>query len=257
MPLKPHQPLGKLLQKFTLRRWRAAQSAAGKIPLGPLRAQRYQARKLRATLTELCHIADDRLALPQIGSTTFVHPATSDWTWRPAAWRVPLTPNGVAAVQDKTVISADSSLFHDCKTSATTARQIRNLRQDDSAPFGLQLDNLHFDGNFLSIVIDLPPEAVAGLRKHHLFQLSAHITAEYPVSITARLNVKHGPNVEQIQRPLQVNTPSSIVVFDLNYTGLVEQRSEKIWLDLVFERPQMNQITLRDLTLCRYQRAQF
>jgi len=29
-----------------------------------------------------------------------------------------------------------------------------------------------------------------------------------------------------------------------------------VWLDLIFESPEMNQVTIRDLTFCRYPRAE-
>ena len=47
-----------------------------------------------------------------------------------------------------------------------------------------------------------------------------------------------------------------MVEFDLAYTKLNEKRVERIWLDLIFEGPEMNQVTIRDLTLSRYPRAE-
>jgi hypothetical protein len=35
-----------------------------------------------------------------------------------------------------------------------------------------------------------------------------------------------------------------------------EKRVERIWLDLIFEGPEMNQVTLRDLTFSRRPRAE-
>jgi hypothetical protein len=43
--------------------------------------------------------------------------------------------------------------------------------------------------------------------------------------------------------------------FDLAYTRINEKRVEKAWIDLIFEGPRMNRITLRDLTLIRRMRA--
>jgi hypothetical protein len=48
----------------------------------------------------------------------------------------------------------------------------------------------------------------------------------------------------------------AVVEFDLAYCDLNEKRIEKAWLDLIFEGPAMNQITLRDVTMCRYPRAE-
>jgi hypothetical protein len=79
---------------------------------------------------------------------------------------------------------------------------------------------------------------------------------EHPIEIFARLNVKHGPNTEQIVRELPLNEEEIVVEFDLAYTKLNENRIEKIWLDLIFEGPEMNQVILRDLTFSRRKRAE-
>ncbi len=47
-----------------------------------------------------------------------------------------------------------------------------------------------------------------------------------------------------------------MVEFDLSYTNLNEKRVEKIWLDLIFEGPEMNQVTVRDITFSRLPRAE-
>ena len=46
-----------------------------------------------------------------------------------------------------------------------------------------------------------------------------------------------------------------MVEFDLGYSELNEKRIERMWFDLIFESPEMNQVTIRDITFCRYTRA--
>jgi hypothetical protein len=47
-----------------------------------------------------------------------------------------------------------------------------------------------------------------------------------------------------------------MVEFDLAYTKMNEKRVDAVWLDLIFEGPEMNQVTIRDLTFSRYPRAE-
>jgi hypothetical protein len=47
-----------------------------------------------------------------------------------------------------------------------------------------------------------------------------------------------------------------MVEFDLAYTKLNEKRVESMWVDLIFEGPQMNQETIRDVTFLRNPRAE-
>ena len=112
-----------------------------------------------------------------------------------------------------------------------------------------------FDGSFLSLVLELPPDAVEGLGKRHLMRLTADIETEKPLEFFARLNIKHGPNAEQIVREYPFGSGENWVEFDLAYTELNEKRIDRMWIDLIFEGPELNQILLRDITVLRRPRA--
>ncbi|MFZ3582089.1 DUF6478 family protein [Loktanella sp. DJP18] len=245
-----------MLHARVLRRWTRAARMAPMAELQTLRSQRQQARDLSARLAELIHVADSRLALPRIGSNAFSRPGGTLWSWRPQLWRGPLRRKGMTAVASRTSLGDEVTLFHDCEISELTLRQVRNTREEDLAPFGLRLDVFRFDGSFLSLVLDMPPEAVHGMSKRHIVRVSAIVEVEKPLEIFARLNIKHGPNTETTVQELPLQRGESIVEFDLAYSDLNERRIEKAWLDLIFEGPEMNQITLRDVTVCRYPRAE-
>lgn len=245
-----------LLHRRVLGHWARLARKADATPLDRLRGQRQKARALRAKLDELTYVADSRLALPRIGSNAFPKPPGTDWSWRPQLWRGPLPNKGMSSVQNKAMIGAEVTMFHDCKISELTLRQLRNSREEDLAPFGLRMDVFRFDGSYLSLAIDLPPEACEGLKRRHLIRLDPIIEVEKPLEMFARLNIRHGPNTEQIVRELPFHQKDLAVEFDLAYTKLNEKRVEKMWLDLIFEGPEMNEVTIRDLTLCRYPRAE-
>jgi len=248
--------LERALHLRVLSRWRQAARMSGTTELSNLRAQRQRARNLRQHLSELIYVADSRLALPRIGSNTFRKPPNTDWSWRPQLWRGPLARKGRSSVESKEQIGTEVTVFHDCQISELTLRQLRNSREQDLAPFGLRLDVFRFDGSFLSLVIDLPDDACTGLKKRHLLRLDVIVEVEKPLEIFARLNVKHGPNTEQIVREMPLTDDEIMVEFDLAYSNLNEKRVEKMWVDLIFEGPEMNQITLRDVTFSRRPRAE-
>lgn len=251
---------GNLLDKaFNLRaiaKWARAARLAVSADLPGLRRQRQQARQLKTHLDKLIHIADERLALPMIGSTSFPKPHNADWAWRPELWRGPLARPGISSVQTKSMLGNEVTLFHDCQFSELTLRQLRNRRVEDLAPYGMRMDVFRFDGSFLSLVLDLPPEGVEGLRRNHLLRMDLIIELEKPLEIFARLNIKHGPNTEQIVRELPLAQKAISVEFDLAYSNLNERRVEGAWVDLIFEGPEMNQVVLRDITFSRRPRAQ-
>lgn len=244
------------LNRAALARWQRALSAAETADLDTLRDMSAQARGLRRVLEKIRFIAEERLALPLIGSNAMQLPLYTDWSHRPEIWRGPITPRGGAAVATKTGIGAEATIFHDCSVSELTYRQTRNISETDLSPFALNLDVLRFDGSFLALSIDLPEGALNGLSKRHLIRLDCTVDTEYPIEIFARLNIKHGPNNDEIVRELPLDSDSVFVEFDLAYTEMDEARVEKLWMDLIFEGPQMNQILLRDVTLSRRPRAQ-
>lgn len=239
-----------------LRKWSRWSREARTVDLKTLRALRRRGRQINARVNELLFVSEDRLALPKIGSTVIQKPMNSDWAWRPKAWRGPIFPLGRSAVESKESFGNEIVLFHDCEISELTVRQLRNKREADLAPYGLRMDVFRFDGSFLSLVVDLPEEAVHGLKLNHLIRLDLIVEMEKPLEIFARLNIKHGPNTEQIVRELPLNAENVMVEFDLSYTKMNEKRVERVWIDLIFEGPEMNQVILRDLTLSRRPRAE-
>jgi hypothetical protein len=249
--------LDRLIARRELHRWTAEARNAATAPLPALRQSRTRARTLKARLDDLIHTADGRLALPLIGSNIFPVPHGTDWAWRPDIWRGPLPLRGIAAAETQSRLGDQVTLHHDCKQSELTILQTRNNREEDLAPFGLRMDVLAFGGSFLSLAIELPPDAIRNLTKSHLIRLSAQIEVERPLEVFARLNVVHGPNTEQVTRELSLKSPEVMIEFDLAYSGLNEKRLEKAWVDLIFENPEMNQVVIRDLTFARCPRAEF
>ena len=248
--------LDRLAYRSCLTLWSRAARAAQSANLSDLRLVRDRARSLRHKLNELLEIAETRLALPRIGSSAFPRPSGTDWCWRPDLWRGPLNIKGASSVESNTAFGSEVTLFHDCPLGELTLRQLRNQREVDLAPYGLRMDVFHFDGSFLSVVIDLPAEACNGLKRRHLIRLAAIVELERPLEIFARLNIRHGPNTEQIVRELPLENDNVFVEFDLAYTKLNEKRVERMWVDLIFEGPEMNEVTVRDVTFARYPRAE-
>lgn len=229
---------------------------ARSVDYSELRDLRAQARQTRRHLERVLHQADERFLVPRLGSDAIERPLHCDWAWRPSLWRSAMHPIGASSVKTRSTFTDEIFLFHDCPLAEIAVRQTRNTREEDFAPFGLRMEVFAFEGTFLSLAIDLPPSAAEGLKRRHILRLNALVEAEQPLEIFARLNVRHGPNTEQIVRDLSLTPGESHVEFDLAHTKLNEKRVDKLWLDLIFENPQMNQITLRDITFTRRPRAE-
>lgn len=247
--------LEKTLKRLALRYWQGLAEAAPMADLDALRGQRSSARALRRQIDRLIHEAEHRLALPVIGSNLIRKPPGTDWSWRPDLWRGRMALPGTSNVPTRAQLGEGALISHDCQRSELTLRQIRNTRPQDIAPFGIRMDVFRFDGSFLSLSLDLPEEGLRGLRLRHVVRLDVVAEMEKPLEIFARLNIKHGPNLEQMVRELPLDREEVSVEFDLAYSKINEKRVEKIWIDLIFEGPEMNQVILRDVTMTRHPRA--
>ncbi len=248
--------IDKLMHRRILRHWRQAAQQAGQADLLTLRRKRDAARALENELRAFLGIAEERLRLPLRGTNAIERPIGTDWVWRPEIWRVPLVPPGIAAVENGLSCGREARIFHDCPRSEIILRQIRNDDSEDAlAPFGLGLEAFAFDGSFLSLALDLPSESLEGLEKEHVFRVTIDRTAEKDMEIFVRLNIRHGPNTEQLVCGIPPGAGEGMAEFDLAYSRINEKRVEKIWLDVIFENPELNRIRLRDLTVVRRMRA--
>ena len=248
--------IDRLLFRRALPRWRRLAESAQSADLIMLRSLRTPARQLRREIDRLLHVADSRLTLPMLGSNAISKPLMTDWAWRPEIWRGPIAPIGIAAVANRTMFGTGATVFHDCDRSELAIRQIRNTREADLAPFGFRMDVFGFEGGFLSLVLDLPEDVIRGLTLRHIIRMETTVETEKPLEMFARLNIKHGPNTEQLVRELPLGSSDVAAEFDLAYTKMNEKRIERAWVDLIFERPEMNQITLRDVTFTRRPRSE-
>ncbi len=209
------------------------------------------ARKLRRRL-DMLTVAAETALLPDPQSD-IQRPDQCDWAWRPGPWAGPSDVPGIVAAPSPFNLSKHVTLFHDCARSEICVRQVRT--GTSGAGFSNQIDVYRFDGSFMSVVLSLPDPSIRQLSRNHFITLRTEMTRENPMEIYARLNVQHGPNTEQMVRQLEFKDDWGLAEFDLAYSNINEKRVEKIWIDLIFDNPAMNQITIHDMTLTRAPRA--
>lgn len=256
MAQKSDSLMDRLLFRRAIAAWERSGEAAEEMDLADLKRLRGRAWQLRRRLDRVIHTAEGRLTRPLVGSNALRTPLGCDWAWRPELFRGPLWPPGAASVANDTPIGSEAKLFHDCPHAEIGLRQTRNTHAEDLAPFGLRVEVFRFDGSFLSLMIDLPDEAVSGLRRRHVIRVETLIEREAPMTVYARLNIGHGPNVEQVVQEFPPGDGIVAAEFDLAYTHLNEKRADRMWLDVILDCPEMNQVILRDVTLSRRPRAE-
>lgn len=218
-----------------------------------------EARALRSDLTHFLQRAD---ALRQGRSASVLPPLPAGTEWR---WRVPLVNGGV---QPSVLVSPPNAssfgwgvmLWHDCPRAALILRQGRNRDVPDRPPYFAVLEVMGFSGSYLSLSLNLPSDALQGLDADHILRVDALMGAERAITVYARLNIAQGPNTEtmlrQLGHPISGQDARREAEFDLAYADLGARAVDRAWVDLIFEAPRMNAISLFDIVLSRQPRAQ-
>ncbi len=250
--------LESLRSRRALRRWRRAAEAGGTMDIATLAQVAPLARDVAFHARRLAEAADARLGGPRIGQAMIGRPAQCDWAWRPAPWSSALTPVAVAGAVGGTRLAEGVTLFHDCPLAEITLRQSHATDPLRDAPYTLTLDALGFRGSFLSLALDLPGSGATTLRSSHIVIVTTTLRMERSAGLFVRLNVRQGPNTEQLVselRPLDGPGGPLGAEFDLGFSDINPTRLEAAWIDLIFERPEMNLVAIDDLTVARRPRA--
>lgn len=258
---RPRSWLSRLRRQRGAREWSGIISGAGDLGPADRRDLQPEARALRDNLSQFLHVTQPTAQLSKAALESLSYPPGTDWCWRPGMLTQLLSPAGIAGPESGQRLGDHVALWHDCAENALILRQAPGTGATVLVPFSLTLEVLGFTGGYLSLSIDLPREALAGLSESHVIRLQLGLRAERAMPIFARLNVLHGPNTEQIIRELDLNQADQhgqqIVEFDMAGTELHQNRLEKIWLDLIFDEPRMNAIELQELIMSRHLRANF
>ncbi|MFQ5624778.1 MAG: DUF6478 family protein [Paracoccaceae bacterium] len=208
-----------------------------------------KARPLRALVDGVIRAAALRQIPAPVSESRTSLPPRTDWTWRPDFVSPPR--DGAAVAEAGSQVTPDLRLFHDAQVAEIG---LGRPYADTGHPC-LAADIYAFDGTYLSLAATLPAAALAGLERSHLFHLELDVGMESPAGLSARLNLRHGPNTEKIVRGFDLAHGEKFVEFDIAYTDFDPSRGTDIWIDMIFDGMRMNRIEIRDILVLRRRRA--
>lgn len=181
----------------------------------------------------------------------------TDWQWRPLSLSGAIQPAALDRPTAGAGFGRELTLWHDCPQSALILRQMDGLGGPD---FALQFETQGFRGEYISVSMDLPGDVLTALGRHHILRLDAALGAMASIIVYARLNLVQGPNtlalLRQLGDPVTGHSALRLAEFDLGYADLSARAVDRAWLDLILQAPGQNIITLHDLVMSRYLRAQ-
>ncbi|TRD21982.1 DUF6478 family protein [Palleronia caenipelagi] len=249
--------LDEIVHRRAIKRWTKIGDETEDLDRFSLAALRKQAEDLRERLDRVIEMTDHRLASPVTGSSDLMQTSLDgDWIGRPRTFRHKIVPAFVSEPQSGASFGNEINLFHDAGRPEVMIKQRAGQGRTGAAPYGLEVDTLDFDGSFLSLAFNIDDEIAVGLITSHIVQIDLNWETESLTTCYARLNVQHGPNTEQITRSVDIASTSPTVEFDLAYSDIHEERVERVWVDVIFERPRMSWLALRDMIVSRRLRAE-
>lgn len=265
------------IQRRFLRRWRRLADQVHSMPLFALRTLTERALLLQKHVNRFIAEAEARLYEPShtahldadskgAGRTV---PYGADWQWRPVAWGALMRPAGMVFPQAGShALSHDTKFHHDCPLAKISVEQVRNRAALSRAPFALEIDVLHYRGSWLALIIDVPRDAMQGLRLDHLIKLDVLFELERPSHLYAGLHIHSGPDLVDLPQEIRTQEASSAGAsftggtaawgscsFDIAYSEINPHLATKAHLNIHLSDPQMNRLILHDVILTRQMRG--
>jgi hypothetical protein len=186
----------------SLKRWRRALQTGGQSA-AELRAMLSEMGAMRNRLDTLSAEARTALLTRAGDRALTINDIQCDWYGRPGAWSDAMRPRGIVDLPSPSALPGAVTVYHDAARHDVSLRQEVAPEGYGDARFGLVLEVYSFDGSFVSFVHDLPAAALSGLTLNHFIAVDIRAEREQPVEVYARLNVQHGPNVEQMVRQVE------------------------------------------------------
>ncbi len=158
--------------------WSRILSQADGLSLRNLIKLRSDAVKLADTARQFSQVASNEIGKSLAKNAEIAATKRADWAWRPEVFfhsgcvRTQINPEMIV-------------------------RQTPTLRSTNLAPFDFVMEVYDFEGSFLSLAFDLPDQALDGLSNQNIFEMDLRLSTEHTLPIFARINVQHGPNVDE------------------------------------------------------------
>ena len=176
-------------------------------------------------------------------------PAKTQWSYRPQIWRQPSPFDIYGDILSGTELGPLVTLHHDGEGEAI------NIRRPDSDASALDFHFNEFQGGFFSVAFELPEAGIHALARHDLMRIAISSSADEPFVAYVRLNLRHGPNNEQITRMIDIGDGDSFAEFDVFYTEFNPNRVTSVWIDLIMNDPASRKITFDEVVILRRARA--
>ena len=172
----------------------------------------------------------------------------AEWTIRPEFFSLP---------QDQTIWTNPPSglrpghglsVYHDSDGGAFTVAQRPARRKDAGRRFELFFESYEFGGSYLSLALNIP-DHVRRPKIAESLVADLDIQASRQVKTFLRLNMKGTGTSDTLHTDGVMGDGAKQFQFDMSFAAFEPGPKDQIWLDVIFDRPRMVEIAIRDFSL--------
>ncbi|MEM7270322.1 MAG: DUF6478 family protein [Pseudomonadota bacterium] len=172
----------------------------------------------------------------------------AEWTVRPEIFSLP---------QDQTIWTDPASglrpghglsIYHDSDGGAFAVAQRPARQKDAGRRFELFFESYEFRGSYLSLALGVP-DHVRRPKTAEALVADLDIQASRQVKTFLRLNMKGAGSSDTLHADGVLGDGPKRFQFDMSFAAFEPGERDQIWLDVIFDRPRMVEIAIRDFTL--------
>lgn len=237
--MSPDKPGGDLTTRAFGWRWRRGADRAQS-----LRAFRRRVEARRAELDAIANRIDARIASGKVDDG---RDDGALWLHRPECLIRPISSPVRADPPTNSAIGSDLHAHHDCREGVFLVAQRPNKAKSPRTRFELAMESFEFDGAYYSLTFALP-ERLLRPRPGDLLRLSVDFAATRWIKLFVRLNMRGADGSDGLTAIREVRRGEEVFDFDMKFADSRALGGE-LWVEMIFDRPRMIDLTVRDLSL--------
>lgn len=172
----------------------------------------------------------------------------AEWTYRPDIFTLP---------QDQTIWTNPASgaspgpglsVYHDSDGGAFTLAQRPARGEGNALRYEMFFESYEFRGSYLSLVMGVP-DHVRRPKAGEVLAVEIDLAASRQVKAFMRLNMKATHTSDVLHADGTIGEGRARFEFDMSFAAFEPTEKDQLWLDIIFDRPRMVELSIRDLTL--------
>lgn len=172
----------------------------------------------------------------------------AEWTWRPDFFLAP---------QDQTIWTnppsglrpgAGLSVYHDSDGGAFTLAQRPARGERSTLRYEIFFESYEFRGSYLSLAMGVP-DHVRRPKAGEILVVEIDFAASRRIKAFLRLNMKTTQTSDVLHADGAIGDGRARFEFDMSFAAFEPTEKDRLWLDIIFDRPRMVEMSIRDLTL--------